>query len=74
MASTFVRVTNPEDIFELWVAGLLYNKYDGTDSSINFCEWTKGTDIAAAREHYLPFWRRGEGIEPDDVYGFMQED
>lgn len=70
----FVRVTDPDTLFELWVSGLLYNKYDAeSDSTINFCEYN-GTDVSADREHYVPHWRNGQGIEPDDVYGVLLED
>ncbi len=76
MATTFVRVTDPDTLFELWVGQLLYNKYDGTDNSLNFCKYEAfdNESIEEARAHYLPFWRNGEGIEPDDIYGYLQED
>jgi len=66
----FVRVTDPDTLFELWVSGLMYQK---CGDCLHFCVYI-GTDVSADREHYVPFWRNGQGIEPDDVYGVLLED
>ena len=66
----FVRVTDPDTLFELWVAGLMYKK---CEDSLHLCGYG-GTDVAADREYYVPHWRNGRGIEPYDIYGVLLED